>query len=84
LSTLHNSEQMTRFLDANDSAKNLLKTGSLGAAVSNLHQSHDANGASDLRHSSLDKTQFLPQINGSDTAVHIQLVQDVLGVITDS
>ncbi len=74
---------MTHFIDANDSAKNVPRTSYLRAAVSNLHQSHDANDSSDLQRSGLDKTQFLPQINCSDTAVHIQLVQDVLGVIAD-
>ena len=75
---------MTHFTNANDSAKNLPKTRYLRAAVSNLHQSHDANDSVVLQCSSLDKTQFLSQINCSDTAVHIQFVQDVLGVIADS
>ena len=77
-------EQMTHVINANDPAKNLPKTGYLRAAVGNVHQSHDANDWSDLQRSGLDKTQFLPQIDCSDTAVHIQLVQDVLGVIADS
>ena len=75
---------MTHFINANDSAKNLPKIGYLRAALSNLHQSHDANDSADLPRSGLDKTQFLPQINCSDTAAHMQLVQDVLGVIADS
>ena len=75
---------MTHFINANDPAKNLPKIGYLRPAVSNLHQSHDANDSADLQRSGLDKTQFLPQINCRETAVHIQLVQDVLGVIADS
>ena len=74
---------MTHFIGANDSEKNLPRIGDLRAAVSNLHRSHDANDSSDLQHSGLDKTEFLPQIDCGETAVHIQLVQDVLGVIAD-
>ena len=84
MSALRDIEQMTHFTNANDSAKNLPKTRYLRAAVSNLYQSHDANDSVVLRCAGLDKTQFLSQINCSDTAVHIQLVQDVLGVIADS
>ena len=84
MSGLHNMEQMTHFINANDPAKNLPKTGYLGLKVGNLHQSHDANDSADLQYSGLGKTELLPQINCRETAVHIQLVQDVLGVIADS
>jgi hypothetical protein len=77
-------EQMTHLISANDPAENLPKTAYLGLKVGNLHQSHDANDSAGLQRFGLDKTQFLPQINCRETAVHIQLVQDVLGVITDS
>ncbi len=74
---------MTHSIDANDPAKYLLRIRCLLAAVSDLHQSHDANDSSDLQRSGSDETQFLPQIDCRETAVHIQLVQDVLAVIAD-